>query len=103
MFQGAFSVHPSLPCGQWHIMPLFAHWRHPAYALDPTISSGVGEGAPPSSTHNYFCTFDDDIERRLVDLHHASQQQLYKVRLGFNLVHQVQLMRRVPGRRAGRD
>jgi hypothetical protein len=63
-------------------MPLFAHWRHPAYALDPTISSGAGEGcqSPSSSTkpQNYFCTFDDDIERRLVDLHHASQQQLYK-------------------------
>ena len=68
-------------------MPLFAHWRHPPYAVEARstthVSSGAGKGAhhhhhSNSQKTSFFCAFDAGIEQRLVELHHASQQLLYK-------------------------
>ena len=60
-------------------MPLFAHWRHSPYARKKaSVSlSGDRKGAPSSSSSYTFCSFDPKIEKRLVELHHASQRQAY--------------------------
>ena len=64
-------------------MPLFAHWRHSPYALSNASSkrtlvslSGDRKGAPTSSSYT-FCSFDTNIEKRLVELHHAAQRLSY--------------------------
>ncbi len=61
---------------QWHIMPLFAHWRHSPFAFasaDATVSISM-KGAPETHT---FCSFDTTIERKLVALHTTAQRQTY--------------------------
>ena len=65
-------------------MPLFAHWRHSPYALCAASSkrmlvslSGDRKGAPTSSSSYTFCSFDTNIEKRLVQLHQAAQRLSY--------------------------
>jgi hypothetical protein len=59
-------------------MPLFAHWRHTPYAQKALVSlSGDRKGAPNTSSSYTFCSFDTNIEEKLVKLHHAAQRLSY--------------------------